>query len=186
MKPFTGLLLALGLFLTGCATTPRAIRKAPPGDLQLAEARENVSAHKGTLIRWGGVIISVGNEHNETWIEVLEYKLRRSGRPNLDSPSDGRFLIRVDRFLDPVIYAKDREITVVGTLEGGVERSIGKQPYSFPVVHADEHHLWKAERKYGYYPRYHYGIGFHGHLGHGHHPHHGVLFGHGHHRRRGR
>ena len=175
MTPFTGMLFALGLSLAGCATTPPAIRRAPPGDLQLVEARDNVSAHTGTVIRWGGIIVSVENAHDETWIEVLEYKLGRSGRPDRDSQSDGRFLIRESLFLDPVIYAKDREITVVGTLEGEVERSIGKQPYLFPVVSADEHHLWKADRRrYAYYPRHHFG--FHSNFGYG--RHHGIHVGH--------
>jgi outer membrane lipoprotein len=181
MKFSTGILLILGLLLTACATTPPAIRQAPPGDLQLGEARDDVSAHRGTPVRWGGVIVSVENKDNETWIEVLEHKLSRFGEPKRYSPSAGRFLIRVSRFLDPLLYTKGREITVIGILEGEAERSIGKQPYSFPVVKADEHYLGRPDRRYrydppynhyGYYPRYHYGFGY----GHGYYPHHGFHF----------
>jgi len=181
MNPFTGILLTVGLLLTACATTPPAIRQAPPGDLQLGEARDDISAHRGTPVRWGGVIVSVENKDNETWIEVLEHKLSRFGEPKRYSPSAGRFLIRVSRFLDPLLYTKGREITVIGILEGDVERSIGKQPYSFPVVKADEHYLGRPDRRYsydppynhyGYYPRFHYGFGY----GHGYYPHHGFHF----------
>ncbi len=181
MKPFTGILLSVGLLLTGCATTPPAIRHAPPGDLQLGEARDDVSAHRGTPVRWGGVIVSVENKDNETWIEVLELKLSRAGKPKRYSRSGGRFFVRVKGFLDPTVYAKGREITVVGILEGDTERSIGKQPYSVPVVKADEHYLGRPYRRYsydphynhyGYYPRYHYGYRH----GHGYHPHYRFHF----------
>ncbi|MEE8507533.1 MAG: Slp family lipoprotein [Myxococcota bacterium] len=165
MKACTSVLLGLALFVAGCVTAPPAIRHAPPGNLRLAEARDDISAHAGSVVRWGGIIISVENEDNETWIEVLEYKLTHSGRPRRDSRSEGRFLVRVDEFLDPVIYAQDREITAFGTLEGGVERRIGKQPYRFPVVHSSEHFLWKARRRYAYHPTYYYGLGFHGYYG---------------------
>ncbi len=172
MNRITGILLTLGLSLAGCATTPPAIRHAPPADLQLGEARDNIDAHKDRLVRWGGSIVSVENKDNETWIEVLELKLSRSGEPKRYSPSAGRFLIRVSRFLDPAIYAKGRQITVAGVLEGDVERSIGKQPYSFPVVKAEEHYLWAPYRRYGDYPRYHYGYGY----GHGYYLNHGLHF----------
>ncbi len=177
----TGILLIVGLLLTACATTPPAIRHAPPGDLQLGEARDDVSAHRGTPVRWGGTIVSVENKNNETWIEVLELRLSRAGEPKRYGPSAGRFLIRVSRFLDPLLYTKGRGITVIGILEGDVERSIGKQPYSFPVVKADEHYLGRPDRRYsydppynhyGYYPRYHYGYRY----GHGYYPHHGFHF----------
>lgn len=183
MSPIAAISLVLGLLVTACATAPAVIREAPPGDLQLAEARDNVSVHKGTPVRWGGTIISLENKQDETWIEVLESKLSRSGEPKRYSRSDGRFLIRVEGFLDPAIYAKGREITVVGTLEGEAERSVGKQPYSFPVVKADDYHLWRPYY-YGYYPYYYghhpyYYSGYHYRYGH---DHHGRLhFGHRHH-----
>lgn len=193
--PITGLMLALATVLAGCATTPPAIREVPPGDLQLREVRENISAHRGTRVRWGGVIVSVENKTDETWIQVLELKLSRSGQPKRQSPSDGRFLMRAKGFLDPAVYAKDVEITVVGTLGDEVERSIGEHPYSFPVVSADAYHLWRPARYYGHYPYrhypsyyygyYYYPYGYHHyafHFGHRHH-HHGLHFSHRHHRR---
>ncbi len=49
--------------------------------------------------------------------------------PRLDKPNEGRFVIKSAEFLDPMIYAKGREITVVGTLDGGIERTIGKKSF---------------------------------------------------------
>lgn len=188
MRMLKGILSAIGLVVTACATTPSIIREAPPGDPQLAELRDSVGAHAGTSVRWGGTILSVENKDNETWIEVLEFKLTSSGQPKRYSPSDGRFLARVTTFLDPAIYKKGREITVVGTLEGDFEKSIGEHSYSFPVVKADGHYLWAPYRRHYHYPRYYYGYpypryyyGFH--YGHGHR--HRLHFGYGHHHRHG-
>jgi Outer membrane lipoprotein Slp family len=64
-----GVLLML---LTSCATVPPAIRYAPPGDLQLPEARANPDVHTGRPVRWGGTIVSVQNKEAETILEVLQ------------------------------------------------------------------------------------------------------------------
>lgn len=174
-KVFSGfLLVVLGLVVTACATMPAPIGRAPPGDPQLAEVRDNVGVHTGTLVRWGGTILSVENKDNETWIEVLEFKLTNSGQPTRYSPSDGRFLVHVNEFLDPAVYRKGRAITVIGPLEGDIERSIGEHPYSFPVVKADEHYMWTSYRRQYYYPRYYYGSYYYPY-------HYGFHYGHGHH-----
>ncbi len=152
MRLMRATLIAVGLLLAGCVTTPAAIRYIPPGDPQLAEVQHNVAAHTGAAVRWGGIILSVENRDNETWIEVLELKLTSAGMPKTGSRSDGRFLINIAGFLDPVIYAKGGQITVTGILEGSVERLIGDQPYSFPVVKAAAHYLWNPPRYYGYRP----------------------------------
>ena len=44
------------------------------------------------------------------------YPLNYYGRPQLNKPSEGRFVIKSTEFLDPAVYAKDKEITVAGTL----------------------------------------------------------------------
>jgi len=126
MKPFTGIILILGLLLTGCATIPSAVRETPPGDLQLGEVRDNVKAHRDTLIRWGGTIVGVENKDNDTWIAVSELKLADSGRPQRNSPSAGLFLIRKSGFHDPAIFAKGRDITAVGILADEVKSLDGE------------------------------------------------------------
>jgi len=185
MKPFTGIILILGLFLTGCATIPSAVRETPPGDLQLGEVRDNVNAHRDTLVRWGGTIVGVENKDNETWIAVSELKLDGSGRPKRNSPSAGRFLIRESGSHDPEIYAKGREITAVGVLADELKSSDGNQPHSLPVIKASEHKLWGPNRRnsyypdsyrYGYYPYYQHGYryGYGSRYGYGFRHHHGF------------
>ena len=51
-------------------------------------------------------------------------------------------LITTAEFLDPAIYARDRQITVVGTVSGVEERPVGDVSYRYPVVTAQHVRLW--------------------------------------------
>jgi hypothetical protein len=72
MRRIVSLMDVLLMLLTSCATVPPAIRYAPPGDLQLPEARANPDVHTGRPVRWGGTIVSVQNKEAETILEVLQ------------------------------------------------------------------------------------------------------------------
>lgn len=93
-------------------------------------------------IRWGGVVVSVMYESDDTWIEMLAFPLLPSGRPDLASSSTGRFYTRIDDVLDPAVYRVGRQVTVSGNLERSLRQSIGGEQYAFPVVHASRVELW--------------------------------------------
>jgi len=137
-------ILALSvLLLTACAShIPDAIRIAPSNQVSIKAAQTSPKVYTHAQIRWGGNIISVENRSNETWIEVLAHPLDYEGQPNLDALSNGRFLARINGFLDPATYAPERQITVRGQLESTIVRHIGKHPYRFPLVRAQAHYLW--------------------------------------------
>lgn len=144
--------LCLGLLLlSACATSrlPEAIREPPPVDQSLTEVRENVAAHVGQRVRWGGRIAGVENRANETWLDIVARPLDSDGHPRRGDDSLGRFIARVDGFLDPAVYTKGREVTVAGTVERSITRSIGDYPYSYVVVKADTTNLWepRVERR---------------------------------------
>jgi outer membrane lipoprotein len=152
--------LLLALALAGCASeVPRPIREAPAGNILLAQTLKNPEQHRGAAVRWGGAISSVENRRDETWIEIVERSLDADGQPRDTDKSAGRFLARVQGFLDPAIFAPKRLVTVAGALEGVSTRTIGEHPYTYPVVRADSTHLWpvptKMEHPY-YYPPYWY------------------------------
>jgi outer membrane lipoprotein len=152
--------LLLALTLAGCASDiPRPIREAPVGNIPLAQALKNPEQHRSAAVRWGGAITTVENRRDETWIEIVERPLDANGQPRDTDQSAGRFLARVQGFLDPAIFAPKRLVTAAGTLDGNSTRTIGEHPYTYPVVRADSIYLWpvppKVERSY-YYPPYWY------------------------------
>ena len=149
-------MLGLALVLTGCAATiPRSIREPAPGNITVAEARVAGVQLIGNRIRWGGTIAGVENRATDTWIEIVERPLDGDGRPQQTDRTGGRFLAQVPGFLDPSIYANGRDITVSGILLAPQSRKIGEYPYTFPVVKAQQVHLWprpEPVRRYYYSP----------------------------------
>lgn len=147
-------LLAFGL--AGCASQPKTpITDAGFKGPTLEAVRANPDAFLDNRVRWGGSIARVENRRTDTLVEIVEHPLFDSGRPRSVNTSAGRFIARVPGFLDPAIYAEDRQITVVGTLEPSLQRTIGEYPYRFPVVAADMHQLWSEtpeSRVIYYYP----------------------------------
>jgi outer membrane lipoprotein len=152
--------LLLGLLLAGCASDlPRAIREAPAEDIRPAQALGNPEGVRGAAVRWGGAIAAVENRRDETWLEVVERPLARDGQPRNTDQSGGRFLARVSGFVDPVVYAQGRLITITGNLETPTTRAVGDYPYRYPVVGVTDLYLWPKEPEavhHHYYSPYWY------------------------------
>ncbi|MCL7419672.1 MAG: Slp family lipoprotein [Methylobacter sp.] len=160
------LLLTIAILLGACTTVPKAIRRAPEPDIPLADVQKNFSAHQGKPVRWGGVLLEVENRETETLLQILGYPLRYNGRPDVTDAAQGRFIIKTHEFLDPAVYAKDRELTVTGRLIELNERQIGRKSLTLPVIESQQLYLWPEAyrgRYYGYrgysplYGNYRYG-----------------------------
>ncbi|MGH8478746.1 MAG: Slp family lipoprotein [Gammaproteobacteria bacterium] len=151
------------LSLGACqSTVPIEIRESPVSSPPLTEAREKVRAFEGVRVRWGGTIVSVKNRENDTLIEILGKALGSDGEPVAADDSLGRFMIRVEGFLDPAIYRPSRDATVYGSLEKPIERAVGERPYTFPVVRSQTLYLWPDEPDYyrrDQGPNIHFGVG---------------------------
>jgi outer membrane lipoprotein len=141
MRSGTGLLW-VALLLAGCAGTPEAIRQPPPDDPQLGAVRADPERYKDSEVRWGGHIVSVRNEKDQTILEVVHRRLQENGRPREEDQSAGRFLAKVQGFLDPAVYAANREVTMRGRVEDVIEQKIGEYRYRYPVIRAGFVHLW--------------------------------------------
>ena len=147
-------LLLICLLLSACAGLPSALKDVPVADIPYGQASQSINSYKDASVRWGGVIIDVENEQDFSLVQVLFYPLNSyDGRPQLNKPGEGRFVIKSTEFLDPVIYAKDKEITVAGILIGDIERTIGKRVVRLPLISATAIHLWPNIERDDYYGR---------------------------------
>lgn len=144
-------LFAACLLLTACSNLPPAIEDPPAFDLTYQEALINGAKYKNAPVRWGGTIIEVENEPSFSAIQVLLYPLGSYGRPDLDEPQQGRFVMKSPEFLDPAVYKKNTSITVAGILEGDTERKVGNKTLRLPLLAAKQTHLWEEETYYPYY-----------------------------------
>lgn len=164
------LAVATVALISGCNIVPHTIQ----GDYQPVTLKQARNMNDSAQVRWGGVIAKVRNQERESVIEIVAKPLSSSARPRDLDASGGRFLAIIPDFIDPVVYKKGREITVVGNLSDMIDGKIGEMKYVFPVVRVTGHHLWKKRaevkevhywgasfwptfpHRYYYHPHWHY------------------------------
>ena len=143
-----GVVLAtLGLLLAGCATNiPEPIRRTPADNPGVAQIRARLASDpaccRDTLVRWGGVILETRNLADSTEVIVLSLPLGVAGEPISGDRTEGRFIARFTRFLEPSLYPPEQRITVYGRISGAETRRIGDYDYLYPVVEVTYQHLW--------------------------------------------
>ena len=162
MKKLNSALLIFVFLLTACASNIPVEISQFEGNLTINEVRNDTDRYSGQYVRWGGTITKVENNESDTWIEVVGKNLNSYGRPSSSDDSLGRFLVRIDGFIDPAIYKTDRKITVYGVVENRVVRQIDEHPYIYPLIKAEKHYLWREYTNYPYpYPYYSYSHYYH-------------------------
>lgn len=152
--------LLCSVLLAACASqVPVNIREAPPDNPLLDEVRDNTPGYESRQVRWGGEILDIDNRENTTVLTLLARPLRENGEPRSTDSSEGRFIVRIPAFIDPMVYTTGRDVTVRGTLEGTKTSNVGEYPYTYPVVKATDWYLWPEPVQYPpdyYYPMRYY------------------------------
>jgi len=147
LLPLLALLMLLAPACAPAVISP-AVMQQVDKSLTYAVLAADPEAHKGQTVLWGGTIVKTTPKPGETEIEVVQKDLTSDGEPLVTDKSAGRFLVVVDRFLDPDIYKPDRRLTVAGEVQGSRVRKLGETDYRYPVLLAKDLHLWAVT-----YPR---------------------------------
>jgi len=157
-RVFWFLLLSSFLILPACAhVISKDLRVAADPHLSFRQIGHDPNAYRGRTVIWGGEIIDTINQGDgSTLVEVLERPLGWRGEPDRSSPSEGRFLIQDEKYLDPYIYRKGREITVAGEILGERKRPVGQTDYRYPLISNKQLYLWPVYY-YAPYPHSYYG-----------------------------
>ena len=145
------LLLFLAVLLSGCVhVISKDLRESADPGVAFREILKNPNAYRGKSVVWGGEIIETTNKQDgTTLIEVFQRSLNWREEPI--GSSEGRFLVRVDSYLDPYVYSQGRKITVAGEILGEDVRPLGEMDYRYPLVRSKQLHLWEY-----YYPSSYY------------------------------
>ncbi|HET8808594.1 MAG TPA: Slp family lipoprotein [Methylophaga sp.] len=161
----TVIMLAL---LSGCAAMNPSIENPPARDLQYAQVLPNLSQYQGEVVRWAGVVADVSNLENQSELTLVQFPVTRYGKPITTANSAGRFIVKSNGFLDPLIYEKGALVTVVGTLSGDETRKVGQKSLLMPVVTMTDSQVWPeqyADRERPYNPKHDWpfrGYGYYG------------------------
>lgn len=102
---------------------------------------------KGKLVLLGGTIAQTSNTVQGTVLEIVQKPLDYWGKPKRTDRTGGRFLVFSPRYLDAMIFAPGREITVAAEVEGTRSKTLEEMEYHYPVVIAREMKLWERERR---------------------------------------
>lgn len=121
--------------------------------LTYPELISNTEPYIGRTVVMGGYVLSVENLENATRMVAVQAPLGSGQKPKSKDLSQGRLILMYAGFLDPEVYAKDRKITVSGTLSGSSTVSGGEKT-SFPYleIQVAELHLWPVEKPPPPYP----------------------------------
>lgn len=144
-------LILISLLLGACSILPPAFEDPQITNISYTKVSADIENYKKTMVRWGGVIVEVNNDKDFSWMEVTFYPLDYYGRPKIDKPSEGRFIIRSPEYLEPRDYAKNREIIVVGEIEGKTDGSVNYKNPGLPLIKATAIHLWPINYRDNYY-----------------------------------
>lgn len=150
------IILLLTTATISCTPFSKEIMRQVDERITLDEVRKSPEAFKGKMVLWGGMIIETENRTDETRILVLQTELDAEKSPLRLDRSGGRFMVKSPDFLDPVVYAKGRRISVAGQIAGTEELPLGEIRYTYPVVLPSQVILWEkvVPMPYDYEPWY--------------------------------
>ena len=142
------LLFALTALFQGCAyaISPDMVSRADK-TITFQMLLADPDAFKGKLLILGGTIAQTVNTKQGSLIEVVEKPLDYWGKPKRTDRTGGRFLVFSPGYLDAMVYAPGRDVTVAAEIEGTRSKALGEMEYSYPVVLARELRLWESVRK---------------------------------------
>lgn len=149
--------LLAALLLVACSSAPKFNTEAVESGLTPRQAAGETTLQRGKKVLWGGMIVTSNNLEGRTAIEVLAYPLDGNHFPQTDQPPYGRFMLLHEGYLETVDYAPGRLISAVGRFEGTRSGRIGQSEYLYPLMQAEQLHLWPRNGKGN--TRFHFGIG---------------------------
>ncbi len=148
MKKIPLLLLTL-IMLTSCAPVLRYdLMKKGVFNVPPSAVRGNPEAYRGKLFILGGIIVDTRVTDEGTLIEAIYVPVNSLGYLKNLSAVDGRYLALYDGFLDPLIFRKDREITLAGEFVENRRGKIDGMEYVYPLFRIKEIYLWEEKRYY--------------------------------------
>ncbi len=141
LNTLAGLLLIN--LISACSSSSTARPDLPV--VSVEQAKVAPAKYQGTKVYWGGTIINVRNFKDYTQIEVLKRPLS-GAEPNDRKKAQGRFMVKVSGFIDPIEYKTPSRVTITGILSGVQKGKVGSYPYTYPLIKAERIQFWQGKK----------------------------------------
>lgn len=123
-----------------------------------AEVADQPENYHGAEVVWGGKILAARNLADTTEVEVIAYPLDGAQRPDPNAPTEGRFIMALPGFVEPLDFPAGRFVTLRGHVDGTRAARIDERDVAFPIVADANVHLWPVNFPYDT-PRVHFSFG---------------------------
>ncbi len=128
-----------------CSVMSQSIREESGPPVSFLTLQKSPETYAGRTVILGGYVLEVRNLNDVTKLLVLQSPLESRHEPGLRDASEGRFMVVYEGFLDPAVYARDRKVTVAGTVTGVTRESVNERSYGYLTLSLQEIHLWEQE-----------------------------------------
>ena len=146
------LMTLCGLIAVSCSVISKDIRSQAEPRIPFKEISRNPLKYQGRTVVIGGYVLENTASETQTTLTILQSPLKFEDEPDFKDNSEGRFKVSHQGYLDPEVYAKDRKITVGGTIAGCDKAASCHKPY--PLIESNEIYLWPKydpDYRYRYY-----------------------------------
>ena len=133
------------LLLCACASGPTFDTSQVDRTLTPTLASTQPQSATGRHVLWGGVILGVTNLAHSTLVEMQTYPLGYQEKPQTYETPLGRFTLEQSGFLEPAVYTDGRLLTATGRITRIDTRKVDEAQQSFPVIEAQQLHLWPVD-----------------------------------------
>ena len=141
------MLASVAIALSACASPP-VFKDSPASTVTPAEMAVEPERYHGADVVWGGKILGVRNLADTTEVEIVAYPLDGSQRPDQTAPTEGRFVIALPGFLEPLDFPAGRFVTLRGHIAGSRTAIVDEHELAMPLVADASVHLWPVNFPY--------------------------------------
>jgi outer membrane lipoprotein len=125
-----------------CTVISEQVRSEAETAVPFKTLLDSAEDYRGRTVILGGYILQTENLESKTVLKVLQVPFRVGEDPDTRDLSQGRFAVYVNGFLDPEVYARDRAVTVAGTVIGVEVEQIGDRQFPYLKLANREIYLW--------------------------------------------
>jgi outer membrane lipoprotein len=142
--------------IAGCAAP--VFKDAAPTATTPADIADAPERYHDAQVIWGGKILDVRNLADSTEVDVVAYPMDSAQRPDQNAPTQGRFVVALRGYVEPLDFPPGRFVTLRGRIEGTRVRSIEEHDLVLPLVVDTTVHLWPVNFPYDQ-PHVSFGLG---------------------------